>query len=183
MCIAALAITANPSLTPLLRLAATAFALASAFGVLRFSGVYPELFWHTTFSLVTAVAGFPALAFALAYPQSNWIRTWRRAAVTALAFAVVGVTVVIGFELRIYSDACALLATLIAITTMLRERAVPGAIGAVTMLVGLACFALKIPVAALLQPADILHLTLAAGLTLIARAASQRGVTDIIQVG
>jgi len=183
LCGAAVAIAANRAITPLFRLAATSFALASAFGVLRFSGVYPELFPHTTFSMLTAVMGFPALALAIALPASALNRSWRSAAAVAIGLALAGTVLVETFGFRIYRDGCAVLGTLVVLAVMLRGRALPGMIGSMTMLTGLACFALKIPATPLIQPADVLHLALAAGLTLIAHATTQRGATDIIQVG
>jgi len=80
-----------------------------------------------------------------------------------LSLAAIGVLIVTATGSRIYLDACALLSVLGIAYVYGSKRFIPGVLSAVLMLFGLVCFATKISLVPALQPADILHLTLALG--------------------
>ena len=93
--------------------------------------------------------------------RATW--RWRSSLVVVVVCAVVGVCIVIAADSRVYLNAVALLATLGVAVACWRQRDQLGAISAAIMLVGLVFFATKPPVFNVLQPADFLHLALAAG--------------------
>jgi hypothetical protein len=118
---------------------------------------------HRFVSLIAGVAGFPALAIAIAMTEHRATWRWGSSFVIAVVCAVVGVSIVIATDSRVYVNAVALLATLGVGVACWRQRDQLGAISAAIMLVGLVFFAVKPAVFNVLQPADFLHLALAAG--------------------
>jgi hypothetical protein len=154
----------------LLRASAMAFAAAAFFGVLRFTGLHTHPFPHQWLTLIVGTAAFPALAFAVARPDSRVTGEPLPMLALLCTLGAVGVLVVRGLEVRAYMDACALLSVAaILLATWQRSDRIAGA-GALAMLVGLMCFAAKIPVSGPLAPGDMLHLGSALGLVLIARS-------------
>jgi len=148
---------------PVFRAAAALFSLAALLGVLRFSGLYPEEALHKFASMIVGVAAFPSMAISLMYPRWRVIGKWSSSLVMLLTLAIIGTLDVTTSESRIYLDVCALLSVAGVAYASLRTRCWRRVLSAAIKLVGLMCFALKIPLGALLQPADVLHLALAAG--------------------
>lgn len=154
---------------PLLRLSALIFSAAAFLGVLRFSGVYAEETAHKFISMLSAVGAFPALALTVLKPSAPNVKRWDLAAATLIALCSVGIVLVVVLELRAYLQFCALTATLIVAMSSLRLHQWTKAVAALVMLLGLLAFATKISAVSFLEPADLLHLALAAGWIALAR--------------
>ena len=153
-----------------MRAAAASFVAAALFGVLRFTALYPETFPHQFLSMLSGVAGFPALAFAAARPASRLTRAPLPAGALVIALGAAGTAIVVGLGWRPYMDACALLSVVALFWTMRRRSDTLGGGAALAMLVGLLCFAAKFPANGPLAPGDLLHLGLASGWILLARS-------------
>ena len=156
-------VTLHSARGPLFRCAAALFSLAAMLGVLRFSGFYADENPHMIVSMIAGVAAFPALTVSVMVPDSPIARKWRVSSVFLLLLATVGVSIVIYSGSRLYLNACALLAIAGIAYVSLRARRWVDVVSAVTMLVGLLCFAVKLSPITPLQPADVLHLALAVG--------------------
>lgn len=76
---------------------------------------------------------------------------------------MIGAAFVILSGARTYLDVCALLSAIAVGYACWRQKLRIGALSAATMIFGLLCFAAKVSPFNTLQPADILHLALAAG--------------------
>ncbi|NDH51107.1 MAG: hypothetical protein EBY24_03805 [Betaproteobacteria bacterium] len=159
----------NRQLPVALRLAGAIFSAAAVLGVLRFSGVYPLPTWHQFASMLAAVCAFPLLAVAVVFPDALATRTTRFAWIFMCLMAVLGVLVVAAGQKRLLADALALVSVLAMLLTLARLGHWSGAAGVALMLLGLLAFALKPPLAEVLQPGDWLHIGMAAGLLQLAR--------------
>ena len=148
---------------PLFRSAAALFSIAAFLGVLRFSEIHSAEAPHTFVSMIAGVAAFPALVTSVMFPDSSIARQWRVSWLFLLLVAAAGVLIVMTSGSRLYLNACALLAVAGVIYVSLRDRRWTRVSSAAIMLIGLLCFALKFSPTTALQPADILHLALAAG--------------------
>jgi hypothetical protein len=149
--------------SPLFRGAAALFSIAAFLGVLRFSGLYVNEAPHMFVSMIAGVAAFPALATSVMFPQSPITRQWRGSWLLLLIIAAVGALIVMNSGSRLYLNGCALLAVAGITYVSLRQRRWIRVSSATIMLIGLLCFALKFSPTTALQPADVLHLALAAG--------------------
>jgi len=159
----------NRQLPVALRLAGAIFSAAAVLGVLRFSGVYPLPTWHQFASMLAAVCAFPMLAVAVVFPDALATRTTRFAWIFMCLMAVLGVLVVVAGQKRLLADVLALVSVLAMLLTLARLGHWSGAAGVALMLLGLLAFALKPPLAEVLQPGDWLHIGMAAGLLQLAR--------------
>jgi hypothetical protein len=153
----------NSTQSPLFRVAAGLFSAAALLGVLRFSGVYAEEAPHRLISMIAGVAAFPAMAISVWFTQWRVIREWRASVFMISVLAILGALIVMSTGSRLYLDACAVLSVSGIAYACWSQSFRLGVISAVIMLVGLLCFAAKISPVTALQPADILHLALAAG--------------------
>lgn len=152
-----------------MRVSAAVFATAAFFGVLRFTGLHPEAFPHQSLSMLTGVAAFPALGFAAARPASRLARDTLPACALTLALGAVGAYVVQGLGWRPYVDACALLSVGALFLAMRQRSDRLGGGAALAMLIGLMCFAAKVPASGPFLPGDLMHLGLATGWALLVR--------------
>lgn len=147
----------------LLRVSAALFSIAALLGALRFSGLYPEAAPHMFVSMIAGVAAFPAMAISVIFPRWRSTERLGDSLMIVGALAVLGALFVVVSGSRGYLNACALLAVVGIGFVSLRHRQWLSAMSATLILLGLLCFALKLSPIVALQPADILHLTLAAG--------------------
>jgi hypothetical protein len=150
-------------LPPLIRLSAGLVSAAAWLGVLRFSGLYADTDPHMFVSMVAGVAAFPALAAAVAIPKARIVTEGRLALVVVILAAVIGVAIINGGGLRLYLNLTSLSAILLIAFVSFRARNTISGVSALVMLAGSLCFATKFSPTPMLQPADVLHLTLAAG--------------------
>lgn len=92
------------------------------------------------------------------------ISKWESSFLIVAVCAVVGILLVTGTGSRVYLNAASVLSTLCVIVVCWRQRYQLGVVSAAIMLVGLILFATKQPAGfTAVQPADLLHLALAAG--------------------
>jgi hypothetical protein len=148
---------------PLFRVGAALFSVAALMGALKFSGLYADEQPHRLLAMIAGVAGFPAMVISIALPEWKLIDRWGTSLLLVSIIAIAGVWIVTTTGARLYLDAVALLSPLAVGYACWRQRAPLGVVSAVVILLGLICFALKIPSETTVQPADVLHLALAAG--------------------
>jgi len=158
-----LVIASRSALPPLMRLSAGLFAAAASLGVLRFSGLYADTAPHMFVSMVTGVAAFPAFAAAVAIPNAHIVTRARLALFVLILAAVIGAVVITASGSRFYLNFASLSAILLIALVSFRARDTLSGVSALVMLAGSLCFATKFSPISMLQPADILHLALAAG--------------------
>lgn len=103
------------------------------------------------------------MAISVWFTQWRVIREWRASILMISVLAILGALIVMSTGSRLYLDACAVLSVSGVAYACSSQSFRLGVISAVIMLVGLLCFAAKISPVTALQPADILHLALAAG--------------------
>lgn len=133
-------------------------------GALKFFGFYVNDPLHRFVSLIAGVAGFPALAISMVMTERRAISQWESSFLIVAVCAVVGILLVTGTGSRVYLNAASVLSTLCVIVVCWRQRYQLGVVSAAIMLVGLILFATKQPAGfTAVQPADLLHLALAAG--------------------
>lgn len=139
------------------------FAVAAFIGALKFFGGDVNDQVHKLFSLLAGVAGFPAMAISIAWWVKKTTRGWSSSVLILAVFTLIGVSIVIITGSRVYLNMIALLSTLAVGLFCWRQHHYRGVVSATVMLLGLVCFATKLPALSLLQPADFLHLALAVG--------------------
>ena len=92
------------------------------------------------------------------------ISQWESSSLIVAVCAVVGILLVTGTGSRVYLNAASVLSIVCVIVACWRQRYQLGVVSAAIMLVGLILFATKQPAGfTAVQPADLLHLALAAG--------------------
>jgi hypothetical protein len=158
-----LVIASRSASPPLMRLSAGLVSAAAWLGVLRFSGLYVDTAPHRFVSMVAGVAAFPALAAAVAMPKARVVTEGRLALVVMVLAAVVGAAIITVSGSRLYLNLASLSAILLIASVSFRARNMVGGISALAMLAGSLCFAMQFSPTPRLQPADALHLALAAG--------------------
>jgi len=146
-----------------MRLSACLVSAAAWLGVLRFSGFYADSAPHMFVSMVAGVSAFPALAAALAIPKARIVTEGHLALVVVILAAVIGAAIIIASGSRLFLNLTSLSAILLIAFVSFRARNTISGVSALVMLAGSLCFATKFSPAPMLQPADILHLALAAG--------------------
>ena len=133
-------------------------------GALKFFGFYVNDPLHRFVSLIAGVAGFPALAISMLMAERRAAFQWGSSFFVVAVCAVVGILVFMATGSRAYLNAASVLSTLCVIVACWRQRYQLGVVSAAIMLVGLILFATKQPAGfTAVQPADLLHLALAAG--------------------
>jgi hypothetical protein len=133
-------------------------------GALKFFGFYVNDPLHRFVSLIAGVAGFPALAISMVMTERRAISQWRSSFLIVAVCAVVGILLVMGTGSRAYLNAASVLSIVCVIVACWRQRYQLGVVSAAIMLIGLTLFATKQTVSVtVVQPADLLHLALAAG--------------------
>lgn len=163
LCIVTLFVASRRTHSPLLRISAAMFSAAALLGTLRFSGIWPAPAVHTFASMIAGVSAFPALATAASFPSLPWVRSWKSALTAVLVAGALGAAVVMLSGSRLYLDLCAIVSVLTLGVAGYRTHDRLRFMGALIMLAGLLLFAMKIAVLPGLEPADGLHLALAAG--------------------
>ncbi|MBM4217359.1 MAG: hypothetical protein FJ178_05845 [Gammaproteobacteria bacterium] len=158
-----LVIASRSASPPLMRLSACLVSAAAWLGVLRFSGFYADSAPHMFVSMVAGVSAFPALAAALAIPKARIVTEGHLALVVVILAAVIGAAIIIASGSRLFLNLTSLSAILLIAFVSFRARNTISGVSALVMLAGSLCFATKFSPAPMLQPADILHLALAAG--------------------
>lgn len=150
-----------------MRLAAGTLAVAAALGVLRFSGLYPMVAWHRLFSIFGGCVALPLLAVGALWPGSA-VATQRQFALILMGGAALPGLLVSGvYDLRLYDQAVALASLLIVLVCAVRSGTWQRSAAALCLLGGSVLFAAKVGVPPWLQPGDLLHLGMAAGLMLL----------------
>ncbi len=158
-----LVLASQSALPPLMRLSAALVSAAAWLGVLRFSGLYADTAPHMFVSMVAGVAAFPALAAAIATPKARIVTEWRLALVVVIFAAVIGAAIITASGSRLYLNLTSLSAILLIAFVSFRARNTISGVSALVMLAGSLCFATTFSPTPMLQPADVLHLALAAG--------------------
>ena len=158
-----LVIASRSALPPLMRLSACLVSAAAWLGVLRFSGFYADPAPHMFVSMVAGVSAFPARAAAVVIPKACIVTEQRLALVVVILAAVTGAAIIIASGSRLYLNLTSLSAILLIAFVSFRARNTISGVSALVMLVGSLCFATKFSPTPMLQPADVLHLAMAAG--------------------
>ncbi len=163
LCIVTLHLAGRRQGSPLLRISAALFSAAALLGVLRFSGIWPAQSVHTFVSMLAGVSAFPALAMAVSRASSPWVLSSGRATMAVVGLGAIGAAIVTLSGSRHYVDFCAVSSVLAMGVAAYRQRDGICGVSALLMLAGLLCFATKTVIVPGLEPADHLHLALAAG--------------------
>ena len=158
-----LVIASRSASPPLMRLSACLVSAAAWLGVLRFSGFYADSAPHMFVSMVAGVSAFPALAAALAIPKARIVTEGHLALVVVILAAVIGAAIIIASGSRLFLNLTSLSAILLIAFVSFRARNTISGVSALVMLAGSLCFATRFSPTPMLQPADVLHLALAAG--------------------
>jgi hypothetical protein len=138
--------------------------MAALVGALKFSGYYVNDPLHRFVSLIAGVAGFPALAISMTMIERKATSQWWSSFLIVAVCAGVGILTVMATGSRAYLNTVSVLSTLCIVVACWRQRYQVGVVSAAIMLIGLILFATKQPAGFnVLQPADFLHLALAAG--------------------
>ena len=138
--------------------------MAALVGALKFFGFYVNEPLHRFVSLIAGVAGFPALAISMVVIERRATSQWVPSVFVVAVCAVIGVLVVMATGSRAYLNAASVLSVLCVVVACWRQRYQLGVVSAAIMLTGLILFATKQPAGlTVVQPADLLHLALAAG--------------------
>ncbi|MBM4199196.1 MAG: hypothetical protein FJ198_05825 [Gammaproteobacteria bacterium] len=156
-------IASRMALPPLVRLSAGLVSAAAGLGVLRFSGLYADTAPHMFVSMLAGVSAFPALAAAVVKPGARVVAEGRLALVVVIFAAVTGATIITASGSRLYLNLTSLSAILLIAFASFRTRDTISGLSALVMLAGSLCFAMQFSPTLILQPADVLHLALAAG--------------------
>ena len=163
LCLVTLFVASRHAHPPLLRISAAMFSVAALLGALRFSGIWPAPPVHMFASMLAGVGAFPALATAVSCPTLPWVRSWGLALTAVLVAGAIGAALVMSSGWRLYLDLCAIVSVLALAVAGYRQNDRLRVVAALVMLTGLLLFAMKIAVWPGLEPADGLHLALAAG--------------------
>lgn len=152
------------------RLAFAGLAVPALLGFLRFSGLYPLEGWHLLFTLMSASAALPLLAVCVLAPGSVVAHKRQFALIFLLAAMLAGLLISGLGRLRVYDQALGFLSMVAMLVALVRMKDLRRAAGPALMIVGSLLFLAKVAVPPWLAPGDWLHLGMAAGLLLLARA-------------
>ena len=149
---------------------------AAVLGTLRFSGLLPLPALHQFASMLGAGVGLPLLAIAVSQPTSAVATQRRYAWIFAVLAAVLCTVLVMVVQFKAWAAACALVSTLTVVGYGLSHRQGLSTAAGLVILLALGAFAAKLQLG-VLQPGDFLHMGLALGLLLLARALRPQPMT------